>query len=305
MSKRSRPGVELRDIEIFLTLTEELHFGRTAVRLCLSPARVTQAIQKQERQIGAPLFERNNRTVRLTPVGQQLRDDLRPVYAGLKDSVQRARLAVQGITGTLRVGMLPTNTYDLRPYWDVFRVRHPQWRLRIQRTQFSDAFAALRRQDVDVLVVWLPVEEPDLTVGPVLFADPRVLAISVDHELTRRTSVSLEIIADFCHPGSDVGPGYWFDAYAPRQTRRGRPIERGPSVRDTEEAITLTSMAETVTLFPAHMTRYWVRPDIAYLPVTDIGPLPYALVWRSETENGLIRALADVVRDLGSLAPES
>ncbi|MEU4537290.1 LysR family transcriptional regulator [Streptosporangium sp. NPDC023825] len=56
--------MELRDIEIFLTLAEELHFGRTAVRLCLSPARVTQAIQKQERQVGAPLFERTNRMVR-------------------------------------------------------------------------------------------------------------------------------------------------------------------------------------------------------------------------------------------------
>ncbi|MFD0853538.1 LysR family transcriptional regulator, partial [Actinomadura adrarensis] len=77
--------MELRDIEIFLTLAEELHFGRTATRLRISPARVTQAIQKQERHIGGPLFERTSRTVRLTPLGSQLRDDLRPVYAGLRD----------------------------------------------------------------------------------------------------------------------------------------------------------------------------------------------------------------------------
>ena len=76
--------------------------------------------------IGAPLFERTSRTVRLTPVGSQLRDDLQPVYSGLKDSVRRAQLAAHGVTGTLRVGMLPLNAYDLRPYWDVFRARHPQ-----------------------------------------------------------------------------------------------------------------------------------------------------------------------------------
>ncbi|MET8870291.1 LysR family transcriptional regulator [Nonomuraea sp. NPDC004580] len=92
---------------------DELHCGRTAARLCLSPARVTQAVQKQERQIGAALFERGNRTVRLTQVGRRLRDDLRPVYAGLKESVERARLAGQGVTGTLRVGMLPLNAHDL------------------------------------------------------------------------------------------------------------------------------------------------------------------------------------------------
>ncbi|MFF4414362.1 LysR family transcriptional regulator [Streptosporangium sp. NPDC001559] len=293
--------MELRDIEIFLTLAEELHFGRTAARLCLSPARVTQAVQKQERQIGAPLFERTNRTVRLTPVGQQLRDDLRPLYAGLKNSVERAQLAGRGITGTLRVGMLPANAYDLRPYWDIFRLRYPQWKLRVQKSQFSDAFTTLRRGDIDALIVWLPVDEPDLTVGPVLFAEPRVLAVSTGHELARRTSVSLEIAADFQHPQSDTRPGYWYDAYIPRETRRGRTIERGSVVQDTEEAITLASMAEIVVLFPSHMTRYWVRPDITYLPVTDMGPLPYALVWRSEAESEPIRALAGIIRDLGPL----
>ncbi|ACZ89091.1 LysR family transcriptional regulator [Streptosporangium roseum] len=297
--------MELRDIEIFLTLAEELHFGRTAARLHVSPARISQAIQKQERQIGAPLFERNSHTVRLSPVGQQLRDDLRPLYAGLKDSMERAQLVGQGITGVLRVGMLPANAYDLRPYWDAFRLRHPQWKLRIQKIQFSDAFATLRRGDIDVLIAWLPIDEPDLIVGPVLFADPRVLAVSTGHELTRRTSVSLEIAADFQHPQSDTRPDYWYNAAIPRETRRGRTIERGPLVQDTEGAITLASMAEIVVLFPAHMTRYWIRPDITYLPVTDMGPLPYALVWRSETENELIRALAEVARDLGPLAQQS
>jgi DNA-binding transcriptional LysR family regulator len=59
--------MELRDIEIFLALAEELHFGRTAERLHVSQARVSQAIKKQERRIGGTLFERSSRQVRLTP----------------------------------------------------------------------------------------------------------------------------------------------------------------------------------------------------------------------------------------------
>ncbi|MGN9846047.1 LysR family transcriptional regulator [Nonomuraea sp. H19] len=294
--------MELRDIEIFLTLAEELHFGRTAERLHITHARVSQVIKQQERRIGAELFYRTSRSVRLTRIGEQLRDDLLPLYAGLNDSVRRAQLAAQGVTGVLRVGLLPVNAHDLRPYWDVFRARHPQWRLHIQSVRFAETFAALRRGDIDVLVAWLPVEEPDLTVGPVLFADPRVLAVSADHELAQRTSVSLEMVADFQHPDTETGPDYWFDAFAPRQTRRGRMIERGPFVHDTEDALTRTSMAETVTLFPAHMTRYWVRPDIAYLPIKDMDALLYGMVWRSsETDNELIRSLARVVHDLGSL----
>jgi DNA-binding transcriptional LysR family regulator len=294
--------MELRDIEIFLTLAEELHFGRTAQRLHVSQARVSQAINQQERRLGGALFDRSNRRqIRLTSLGRQLRDDLRPVYAGLRDSLERARLAARGITHVLQVGMLPINAYDLRPFWDTFRASHPGWQLRLQQAPFIDPFAGLRSGQIDVLVAWLPVEEPDLTIGPTLFAEPRVLAVPTDHELTRRTSISLEAVSHFQHVHVPTAPGYWYDSYAPTHTRAGSMIERGPTIRTVEEAHTLTSTGEAVTLFPRHMTRYAVRPDIAYLPVRDMSALPYALVWRTESENEPIRALAQTVRDLGPL----
>jgi DNA-binding transcriptional LysR family regulator len=292
--------MELRDIEIFLTLAEELHFGRTAARLHVSQARVSQAIAQQERRLGAALFERSNRRqISLTTVGRQLRDDLRPVYAGLHDSLERARLAARGITAVLRVGMVSVNVQDLRPYWETFRTRHPEWRLSVQYAPFVDPFVGLRRGDIDLLVTWLPVEEPDLTVGPVLFAEDRVLAVSAEHQLTRHAAVSLETVSDFQHSDT-AGPDYWKNGFVPSHTRGGRVIERGPIVRNTEEIFTLVSLGEIVNLFPSHMTRYWTRPDIAYLPVQDMAALPYAAVWRTETENDLIRAFARTVRDLGA-----
>jgi DNA-binding transcriptional LysR family regulator len=77
--------VELRDIEILLMLAQELHSGRTAERLHVSTARVSQSIKQQERRIGGALFERTSRSVRLTPLGERLRDRL--------DAVQRATVA--------------------------------------------------------------------------------------------------------------------------------------------------------------------------------------------------------------------
>ncbi|GGP87201.1 LysR family transcriptional regulator [Saccharothrix coeruleofusca] len=297
--------MELRDIEIFLTLAEELHFGRTAERLHVSQARISQAVNHQERRLGGVLFDRaNRRQVRLTPLGRQLRDDLRPVYAGLRDSLERARLAAQGVTHLLRVGMLPINTYDLRPLWDAFRARHAEWRLQFRHAPFVDPFAGLRRGEVDVLVTWLPVEEPDLTVGPTLFTETRVLAVSTGHELTRCPSISLEVVGDFQHVDVKSVPSYWYDSYVPPHTRTGRLIERGPAVRSLEEVFTLTSLGEVVTLFPRHMTRYWVRPDITYLPVRDMSALPYAMVWRTEAETPPIRALAQTARDMGPWTPQ-
>ncbi|GAA3586444.1 hypothetical protein GCM10022419_080780 [Nonomuraea rosea] len=166
---------------------------------------------------------------------------------------------------------------------------------------YQDPFAQLRNGETDILVTWLPVEEPDLTVGPLLFAEPRVLAVAGDHALTRWSSVSLEAVGDFQHVVIESVPGYWFDHFVPELTPKGRLIDRTANVNNIEEVFMHTALGETVTLFPAHVSWYFPRPDIAYLPVKDMAALPYGLVWRSDAENDLIRAFARVVRDLGPL----
>ncbi|MEU9028965.1 LysR family transcriptional regulator [Streptomyces sp. NPDC048383] len=291
--------MELRDIEIFLVLTEELHFGRTAGRLGVSQARVSQAIKKQERRIGAELFTRTSRTVYLTEVGRQLRDDLQPVYTGLYESLERARQAARGVTAQLRISMMPFNIIDFHPYWKEFRARLPHCELQIRTATFSDPFGQLRSGSMDVLVVWLPVEEPDLTVGPTLCTDSRVLAVAADHPFIERDSVPMELLSEFPHSTAIDLPEYWENAYLPFHTPRGRQIERLKPADNNDELISMVGMGEIINTFPEHVTRYWGMSNIRFLPVPEIGSLKFALVWRTETENDLIRALADTVRDLG------
>ena len=188
--------MELRDIEIFLALAEELHPGRTAEQSRVSPARVSQPIKKQERAIGAELFVRTSRNVRLTPVGEQLRADLIPVYRGLKEGMERARMAAKGVSETLRVGMMAINGHELKPYWTEFRKRHPRWELRVRHANHADAFGLLRRGEFDTLAAWLPVREEDLAVGPTVFRERKVLMTSLDHPLGDSGPVSLEILSD-------------------------------------------------------------------------------------------------------------
>jgi DNA-binding transcriptional LysR family regulator len=294
--------VELRDIEIFLVLAEELHFGRTAQRLHVSQARVSQAIKKQERRIGAELFARTSRTVSLTEVGRQFRDDLQPVYTGLHQSVERAQLAARGITAQLRVSLMPFNVGDLHPYWKAFRARHPQWSLQIRQTTFTDPFSQLRSGAMDVMIVWLPVEEPDFTVGPTLCTDSRILAMSADHRLAERESVPVELLAEFPHATALGMPDYWEDSYLPFRTPRGRTIERLTSAASDsgDELIGHVGMGDIIHAFPGHVTRYWGLTHIRWLPIPDMAAMNFALVWRTEAENDLIRALADTVRDLGA-----
>ncbi|MEU8837456.1 LysR family transcriptional regulator, partial [Streptomyces sp900116325] len=75
--------MEREEIRVFLTLAEELHFGRTARRLIVSTARISQTIKKLEGWVGARLFERTSRRVQLTPVGQLFHQDLSSASDGV------------------------------------------------------------------------------------------------------------------------------------------------------------------------------------------------------------------------------
>ncbi|MDT0612178.1 LysR family transcriptional regulator [Streptomyces lancefieldiae] len=293
--------MEIRDIEIFLTLAQELHFGRTAKRLYVTPARVSQAIKKQERGIGGALFERTSHHVRLTPLGQQLYDDLLPAYRGLRQGLERAALTARGKPDVLRLGMISSNTGDLRPVLAEFAARRPGCTVQIRAVPYDGPFAHLRAGTVDVLLVWLPIEEPDLTVGPVVCTEPVVLVVSANHRLAVRDSVSYEDLAD--EPVvTGAAPAYWREALIPTRTPSGRPIPAGPAVVDGTQLFAVVATGEAVCPAFAHGLRYYSRPDIAYIPIRDAPLSRWAFCWRSDAETDAIRALASVAADLGPLA---
>ena len=160
--------MELRDIEIFLTLAEELQFGRTAERLHVTPARVSQAIKKQERAIGAELFERTSRVVRLTSIGEQLRGELEVGYQQIRQAIGGATATVRGISGTIRVGFSAPWCGDLIVRAaEVFRDRIPACSVQIMERMLTDRFGPLRAGEIDLQLTELPADSPDIG-GPLV-----------------------------------------------------------------------------------------------------------------------------------------
>src|SRR5215207_3313077 len=96
--------MELREVETFLVLADELHFARTAQRLFLTASRVTQMIQSLEREVGGPLFERTSRKVSLTPLGERFRDAARTGVDQLHSAVRDAQASARGAEHLLRLG---------------------------------------------------------------------------------------------------------------------------------------------------------------------------------------------------------
>src|SRR3989442_15709601 len=100
--------IELRELRIFLTLADELHFGRTAQRLGISQPGVSEAVRVLESRLGVKIFDRTSRRVRLTPAGEALKRNLTPALAGLEQALADTSKLSRAGRGLLRVGFVLT-----------------------------------------------------------------------------------------------------------------------------------------------------------------------------------------------------
>jgi DNA-binding transcriptional LysR family regulator len=296
--------VERRDIEIFLVLAEELHFGRTAERLHVSTARVSQTIRKLERRIGAALFDRTSRRVALTPIGGRLDEDLRPAYQQIIEGIDRAIAAGRGIDGELRVGFIGTAVGQLlHQVAAAFHGAHTACRVQVVEARYSDFLDLLRTDQVDLILVPVKVAEPDIAVSPVLFSEPTVLAVSARHPFARNESVSLEDLArdKVLRPRSF--PDYMDESLVPRRTPGGRPIERGPEFGTVQEMLSLIGAGQGMFPVPEHAASFDTRPDIAYVPIRDGLRRERRFIWRATGETHRIRAFTQVAREVVARYP--
>jgi DNA-binding transcriptional LysR family regulator len=295
--------VDLRELRLFLTLAEELHFGRTAEQLQLTPSRVSQTLRALEAKLGAQLLHRTSRRVRLTPFGERLLRDVAPVIEQLDRVLERNHAAAGSLEGTLRLGVLsgPAGGPRLAEIINAFESLHPECGVEVVQMAWDDPVGRLREGEVDVMATWVPLKQPDLVVGPTLTRQPRVLAVAHDHPLARRDTVDVEELADHQVARVDNWPKELREAVAPSRTPRGRPIHGtrvgaghgallGLPVRVARGELVFT----TVESAPAYMGEL----DLVFVPITGMPPLRSALAWRRPARDPRLRAFIRVARDV-------
>ncbi|WP_217198938.1 LysR family transcriptional regulator [Streptomyces buecherae] len=292
-------GVEIRELECFLVLSEELHFGRAAERLYVSQSRVSQLLGALERRIGGRLLERTSRRVSLTPLGEGFLSELRPSYEALRATVERARASARGgLEGTLRVGFLGSADERVMGALSAFRERHPHCEVAPVEIPLADPFGAVRRGDVDAAIVCLPVAEPDLVIGSVFSRQPQLLAVPLGHPLAGRATLGAEELADCRLIGlRGPAPRYWREFMAPTTTPSGRPVAPGPQVRTLQEGLTAVAAGLGTMLLCAPTATHQNRRDIAFVPVTGLPPSALALIWPHSRESARHRALSQLMTD--------
>ncbi|MFE2017342.1 LysR family transcriptional regulator [Streptomyces sp. NPDC059499] len=320
--------MERREIEIFLTVGEELHFGRSAERLHVSVAMVSKTVQKLERSVGAALFERTSRRVAFTAIGRRLFDDLKPAYQELLDAFARAVASGRGLDGVLRVGFLGTATaqFVMRAA-ELLRTRHPGCEIRLHESRFADGTAPLHDDVIDVLLIdnfAVPVSTlaPDHSAGPMLFREAPMLAVSARHPLARREAVEMTELARYevLRPRAPSGqaargaapegaerlfaPGQADSSFAPGRAPEGRGSGRSTEFGSIQEMWALVGGGHGVFPVPSHASVYDARPDVAFVPIKGAPAYEWRLIWLSAADNNRVRAFSEAACDYVAAHPD-
>lgn len=186
----------LTDLRYLVALARERHFGRAAERCHVSQPTLSVAIKKLEEQLGVLLFERSAADVKITAIGRQIIEQAERV---LLEAAQVKEIAASGkdpLTGPLRLGVI----YTIGPYLlpRLIPLMHglaPRMPLIIQENYTARLTDALKRGDLDVIIISLPYEEQGI-VTQVVYDEPFRVVMPAEHPWSASASIEPELLAE-------------------------------------------------------------------------------------------------------------
>jgi LysR family hca operon transcriptional activator len=243
--------MELRHLRYFVTVAEELNFTRAAQRLNTAQPSLSQQIQDLEREVGAALFIRTKRSVKLTAAGTAFLDEARLTLAQARRAVAIARQAAQAGESTLVLGFGPAAEIKLFPSTlTSLRAGFPKLRLEFRPMTTLKQREALLRNEIDLAFLRPPIHEPSLEAIPVL-REQLVAVLPADHPLAGEGPLDFAELSGY--PFIEISPvhsGNLFDLVRAAAHERGVQLNRIQQVVDVLTMLTLISLGEGYTLLP-------------------------------------------------------
>jgi DNA-binding transcriptional LysR family regulator len=292
--------MDLRQIDCFLEVAHELHFGRAARNLFLAQSSVSESIRALEREVGGPLFERTSRRVCLTPLGVSFRLGVDPATAALRKTLEECQHQARGEAAVLRVGFLGGGLYELTlPL--MAKVKEMLHGVTLDWVELTlvDQFQAVVDGRVDAAFCRLPLGHDDVVAGDSVLVDSRKLVVPIGHRLQRVDLIDPEELAYEVLPSVPDDPQTmpWTAFHFPRFTPHGNPIGRGPAVRTDRECLAAVETGDAVVVMCSRSESYYSNPGVRYLNI-DLPPVPTALVRRRSDSRQAILDLEKCARSV-------
>jgi DNA-binding transcriptional LysR family regulator len=272
--------VEFRQLEAFVAVATELHFGRAAEKLGIAQPTLSELVRRLEREIGTSLLARTTRRVALTGAGSELLVRAQAIIDSASEAAVAVRRVASEEASIVRLGVIPAVAPVLAPHIaDALRRHAPDITLDVHRMWPPDLPHAVADGTVDVAINCGSVVDPPSVVGEVFCGEGVVVAIRNSHRLADRDSVSWADLACECF---GIPSASLFPDWSAAQQRVLDEAGICPPIVELE-ATDVAAMD-----WPRQSQVDWIMNSVGLvgasegvrvLPVSPVGLLSYKLQW--------------------------
>jgi DNA-binding transcriptional LysR family regulator len=273
--------VDLRLLECFVAVAEELHFGRAAARLGIAQPGLSRALRILEQRLDVELLRRSSRSVELTVPGRALlelsHDVLAPHRVLLREMARFRRstptgvsIAVDGAFAGLLLAMA------IRHFHERFPDGGP---VELQWAGYGSDAAALVGGDADLALIGVEPDEPGI-VSALVAETERMVLVGRSHPLAARQTVRLDELEDEPELQARSASPRWLRTWSIAGIAGGEGC-RARSFDRFEDALDLIAAGAGVMVAPATAQARHGRSDLCWLPLVEVGPVGVHLAWRT------------------------
>lgn len=272
--------MEFRQLEAFVAVASELHFGRAAEKLHMGQPTLSELVRRLEREMGTPLFARTTRRVALTSAGTELRQRAEVILGDVAEATTAVRQWADGDIGTIRIGMTPPIAPAL-PQFLVTALGHeaPSVDLVMRRMWLNDLASALASGELDIAMTCGPVPSDLGVVSEMLCGELFYVGLRADHRLAGDESVNL---LDLASETLGMHSESLFPTWVLAQKHALRAADVEPTVvelADTDSSAWKWLAQPDVDWILTTMSTAIPAPSAVILPVAPLRVAPTMLHW--------------------------
>ncbi|MCW1384086.1 LysR family transcriptional regulator [Novosphingobium sp. KCTC 2891] len=288
--------MDLRQLRYFLAVANERNFTRAAEQLHIAQPPLSRAIQQLEDEMGAPLFDRAARPLRLTPLGQLVREQAQQILGRMDDMKSMVRSAVASDRRRFTIGFVASTIYARLPELiRAFRKEAPNVELVMVESTTLDQIAALKEGRIDVGFGRIRFDDPAVR-RVVLRNEELIAAFPVDHPLARGDGpVSIHELAD---EPQIIYPRSPRPSYADQVISMFRDHAIEPRIvheaRELQIAIGLVAAEEGIAIVPESVRRARSH-DVAFRDLAEPATSPIIMSHRVGDHSPELIAMAHVI----------
>jgi LysR family hydrogen peroxide-inducible transcriptional activator len=300
--------VTLNELRYVVAVGRERHFGRAAEQCFISQPTLSVSIKKLEDELGVTLFERGQKELLVTPVGELIVEQAQRVLEEARIVRQLASHGKNQLAGTLRVGAIYTvGPYILPHMVPVMAELAPHMPLVLEENYTAVLKQRLKAGELDAILISLPFKVPGIVCKP-LYREPFVVLVPGNHEWAARESVALTDLAD--ENVLLLGEGHCFrdqvltmcpDCLRRQETSESQANFQGSSL-ETIRYMVASGVGVTILPVSAARPEQFSRQLLVTRPIegAEAADRCVALAWRANfSRPQAIDALCEAVRRCG------